>query len=181
LTTLRSRHVDVEGSTVVFEFRGKSGKVHRVAANDRRLARIVSRCTDLPGEVLFQFVDDDGALQPIESSHVNEYLRAIAGADITAKDFRTWAGTVLAAEELLSLTPPTKRNVVDAIKRVANRLGNTPAVCRRCYVHPEVVDAYLEGKLARSSKGGRLSGIERDVLALIQARARATASRRLAA
>lgn len=154
LTTMRNRHVDVTGSAIRFHFRGKSGIDHKVEVHDRRVAKVVARCEDLPGQQLFQYVDDDGALCTIESSDVNDYIRAIAGAEFTAKDFRTWAGTVLAAkhlqrligEEEISVTA-LKKNVVAAIKEVSSRLGNTVAVCRKCYVHPEILDAYLGKKL----------------------------------
>jgi DNA topoisomerase-1 len=152
LTTLRNRHVAIDGTRVRFRFRGKSGKVHESGIRDRRLATVIRRCQDLPGQTLFQYTDTDGALQSVESSDVNDYLREISGEDITAKDFRTWAGTVLAFRALCSLDPASsatesKRNIVAAIKSVASSLGNTPAVCRRSYVHPGVVDAYLEGSL----------------------------------
>ena len=189
LTTLRTRHVDVEGSSVRFRFRGKSGIVHSVEVHDRRLARVIARCTDLPGQILFQYVDDEGRLCSVESSEVNAYLRSITGADFTAKDFRTWAGTVLAASALTKLAAEKesplsgtalKKDVVQAIKEVAGRLGNTASVCRKCYVHPEVIDAYLAGELALeiappSIPGGpdrppSLSAEEAAVLALLTAR-----------
>jgi DNA topoisomerase-1 len=155
LTTLRTRHVDVQGSNVRFRFRGKSGIDHSVEVHDRRVARVIARCTDLPGQILFQYVDDDGARRSVESSEVNAYLREIANDDFTAKDFRTWAGTVLAATALHAVgerereasAATLRKNVVQAIKDVAARLGNTPTVCRKCYVHPEIVNAYLEGEL----------------------------------
>lgn len=147
LTTMRSRHVDVDGSTITFRFKGKSGKSHVVRVSDRRVARIVARCNDLPGEVLFQY-DDDDAPRAIEASDVNEYLRGIASEDFTAKDFRTWAGTVLAAQELATVEDVSQKGMVGAIKAVAKRLGNTPVVCRRSYVHPEVIAAFLDGELA---------------------------------
>jgi DNA topoisomerase-1 len=152
LTTLRDRHVAIEGNRVHFRFRGKSGKVHETGIRDRRLARVIRACQDVPGQELFQYVDNDGERQAIDSSDVNDYLRAISGREITAKDFRTWAGTVLAFRALCALDPAAsdtdaKRNLVAAIKDVAGRLGNTPAVCRKSYVHPGVVEAYLEGGL----------------------------------
>ena len=155
LTTLRNHHVDVDGAELRFEFRGKSGKKHRVAVHDRRLARIIRRCQDLPGHELFQYVDDDGELRPVSSQDVNEYLRAITHQDITAKDFRTWNGTVLAAEalrEALRSGPRgrSQRVVTRCIDRVAQRLGNTKSVCRKCYVHPAVIAAYLDGSLDRA-------------------------------
>ncbi len=155
LTTMRTRHVDIEGSTIKFHFRGKSGKDHAVKVQDRRLARVVSRCNDLPGEVLFQYVDDEGQRRSVESSDVNEYLRSITGAEFTAKDFRTWAGTVLAAQALKALASfdtkaAAKKNIVEAVKSVSSRLGNTPSVCRKCYVHPQIFDAYLDGHLVET-------------------------------
>jgi DNA topoisomerase-1 len=152
LTTLRTRHVKVEGSSLSFEFRGKSGQHRRVGLADRRLARVIRRCQDLPGYELFQYLDEGGQRQTIDSSDVNGYLRRIAGNEFTTKDFRTWAGTVLAAQELGRLkTGPRglgRRLVADAIKRVAAQLGNTPAICRRCYVHPAVIDIYTNGDLS---------------------------------
>jgi DNA topoisomerase I len=152
LTTLRDRHVKVDGTTVHFAFRGKSGVKHRIDVRDRRLARIVRRCRDLPGDVLFQYLDEEGATRAVDSADVNEYLREIAGEEFTAKDFRTWAGTVLAAPALLEFEAFTseaqaKRNVAAAIAVVAQRLGNTVAVCRKCYIHPIVVTSYLDGSL----------------------------------
>jgi DNA topoisomerase I len=152
LTTLRNRHVRVKGSEVRFVFRGKSGKDHQVGVRDQRLARIVERCEELPGQHLFQYVDEQGELRPLDSADVNDYIREASGGDFTAKDFRTWAGTVLAARALQEMEKvdsdtQAKRNVVDAIERVAERLGNTRAVCRRCYVHPAIVDSYMDGSM----------------------------------
>lgn len=153
LTTMRSHHVEVEGSKVHFHFRGKSGKEHTIDVKDRQLARIVKRCQDLPGHELFQYIDEDGELRTIESNDVNEYLRAVSGQDFTAKDFRTWGGTVVATEALEKVGPfetqtQGKKNVTEAIKIAAGELGNTPAICRKCYVHPGVIDAYLDGSLS---------------------------------
>jgi DNA topoisomerase I len=152
LTTMRDRHADVNGSSVRFEFVGKGGKSHAVDLQDKRLAKVVKRCRDLPGYELFQYLDEDGARQRISSNDVNDYLREISGFDFTAKDFRTWAGTVLAARALQEFESfdsdaQAKRNVVQAIESVAARLGNTKTVCRKCYVHPAVLDAYLDGTL----------------------------------
>jgi DNA topoisomerase I len=152
LTTMRNRHVDVEGAAVRFHFRGKSGIDHRIDINDWRLAAIVTRCKELPGAELFQYIDDDGQRQAIDSGNVNDYLHEITGDDFTAKDFRTWAGTLLAAMalqefEAFDSEAQAKKNIVQAIERVAARLGNTPSVCRKCYVHPAVLDAYLEGTM----------------------------------
>jgi DNA topoisomerase I len=151
LTTFRDRHATVRGTSVRFRFRGKSGQLREVGLRDRRLAAVVRRCRDLPGQELFQYVDEDGTPVDVRSDDVNDYLRAVA-PDVTAKDFRTWAGTVLAYRALRSLdTPATdgeaKKNVVAAIRETAGRLGNTPAVCRQAYVHPVVVEAYLDRRL----------------------------------
>ena len=152
LTTLRNRHVRIDGSEVEFRFRGKSGIYHDVKVHDRRLARIIQRTRDLPGQDLFQYLDEDGERHTVGSSDVNDYLRAITGEDYTAKDFRTWSGTVLAALalqefEAVDSDAQAKKNVVRAIESVAERLGNTPSVCRKCYVHPAVLDAYLDGTM----------------------------------
>lgn len=152
LTTMREKHVDVEGSTVKFKFQGKSGVRHTIDVNDRRLARIVKRCLDLPGYELFQYLDADGEPHTVDSSDVNEYLREITGEHFTAKDFRTWAGTVLASMmlrefEAFDSQAQAKKNVIRAIEQVAARLGNTPSVCRKCYVHPAVLDCYMSGTL----------------------------------
>ena len=152
LTTLRDNHVRIQGTRIRFRFRGKSGKVHETGIRDRRLATVIQRCQDLPGQVLFQYLDDDGVRQSVDSADVNAYLREITGQDITAKDFRTWAGTLLTFCALSAMgdsPSPTdgNRNIVAAIKDVALRLGNTPAVCRASYVHPAVLDAYLDGDL----------------------------------
>lgn len=155
LTTLRHQHVDVNGGTIHFHFRGKSGVRHQITLHDPRLARIVHRCQELPGQELFHYLDETGEAHPITSCDVNNYLHEIAGEEFTAKDFRTWAGTVLAARALRECEPFTceseaKHNVVSAVATTARLLGNTPAVCRKCYVHPTVVTAYLEGSLLKS-------------------------------
>ena len=153
LTTLEDRHATVRGTAIRFRFRGKSGVTHEVGLRDRRLAAIVRRCQDLPGQELFQYVGDDGEPVDVASDDVNDYLRSIPGADgVTAKDFRTWAGTVLAYRALRALDEPettteAKRNVVSAIRDTADQLGNTSAVCRASYVHPVVVEAYLDPRL----------------------------------
>ena len=152
LTTLRNPHVKVDGSELRFRFKGKSGKTWRLQVKDRRIARIVKACQELPGQELFQYVDEDGELKHVTSADVNAYLREITGRDITAKDFRTWAGTVLAALALreferFDTQAGAKKNIRAAIERVASRLGNTPTICRKCYVHPEVLSAYVEGAL----------------------------------
>ncbi len=152
LTTLKNRHVTIEGSDVRFKFKGKSGKQWSLAIKDRRIAKIVRQCQELPGQELLQFVGDDGETHDVSSSDVNAYLREITGEEITAKDFRTWAGTVLAAMALQEFqsfdsTAQAKRNLRAAIEAVAARLGNTPTICRKCYIHPEVMNAYLDGNL----------------------------------
>lgn len=157
LTTMRNKHVRVDGSTITFDFQGKSRVHHTVSLQDRRLARIIKRCEELPGYELFQYVDADGTTHSIDSSDVNEYLREITGQHFTAKDFRTWAGTVLACDLLRELGPfenetQAKKNIVQAIKSVAEKLGNTPSVCRKCYVHPAVLEAYLGGITAQEAK-----------------------------
>lgn len=150
LSTMRDRHVAVKRDTLRFQFRGKSGKRHDIELRDPRIAKIVRRVQDLPGQELFQYVDDHGQLLDVKSEDVNEYLRQIAGAEFSAKDFRTWAGTVLAAIALrqfekFDTKAQAKKNLVAAIERVAERLGNTPAVCRKCYIHPVILESYLDG------------------------------------
>jgi len=152
LTTLRDPHVEVDGSELRFQFKGKSGKTWRLQVKDRRIAKIVKACQELPGQDLFQYVDEAGERQSVTSADVNAYLKEITGRDITAKDFRTWAGTVLAALALTEFESfdsdaKAKKNVRAAIERVASRLGNTPTICRKCYIHPEVLNCYLEGSL----------------------------------
>jgi DNA topoisomerase-1 len=183
LATLRNRHVSVSGSNISFEFRGKSGVQHALSLNDRRLARIIKRCQELPGHELFQYIDETGARCTIGSADVNEYLRSIAGEDFSSKDFRTWAGTVLAARALVVLErshgkTQLKRNVAQVVESVAKKLGNTKAVCRKCYIHPAVFDSYGDGSLLRlAQKRTRkvrpagvieLSSEEATVLALLE-------------
>jgi len=152
LTTLLARHARLDGSELQLAFKGKSGRIWRLSLQDRRIARVIRSCQDLPGQHLFQYLDDDGTPRSVTSSDVNAYIKDAAGADISTKDFRTWAGTVQAALALASRAAtgaaPSKRAVAAAIAEVAGRLGNTPAVCRRCYVHPDVVTAFLAGELA---------------------------------
>ncbi|TCS39330.1 DNA topoisomerase-1 [Paucimonas lemoignei] len=152
LTTLRDRHVRIDGSEISFQFRGKSSVHHAITLDDPRLARLIRQCRDLPGQELFQYIDEDGQPRSIDSADVNDYLREITGEDYTAKDFRTWSGTILAALALQEFEKfdseaQAKKNVVRAIESVAERLGNTPSVCRKCYVHPAVIDAYLDGTM----------------------------------
>ncbi|MEE8115636.1 MAG: DNA topoisomerase IB [Gemmatimonadales bacterium] len=182
LTTMRARHVQVSGSSLRFEFRGKSGVKQNVSISDRRLARIVQQCQDLPGQELFQYLDDAGERQTVSSGDINDYLREIGGRDITAKDFRTWAGTMLAARELQKAGPvdsgrEAKQNIVRAIDTVAERLGNSRAVCRKYYVHPTVIAAYMRGSCytqprpirRRKEKRERPSGaLRRDEAAVLQ-------------
>ena len=186
LTTMRGQHATIAGSTMRFVFRGKSGIEHAVDLRDARLARIVKACLDLPGYELFQYVDEDGKRQVIDSADVNGYLREASGDDFTAKDFRTWAGTVLAAKavagmETFASDAEAKRNIARAIESVAKRLGNTKAVCRKCYIHPAVFDSYMDGatietmrprgqRLAR--KGRALSDDEAAVVGIIEQRLR---------
>ena len=185
LTTMRKRHAEVEGSSVAFRFRGKSGKTTDVDVTDPRVARVLRRCEGLPGQHLFQYVDEDGEPVDVDSDDVNAYLREMAGGDFTAKDFRTWTGTVLAAwalEELGEAGSQTQatRQVVRAVESVAKELGNTPAVCRSAYIHPQVIETHLEGNLAqllgreadrRVAQGMRgLTAHEAAVLALLRRR-----------
>src|SRR5918996_5933074 len=183
LTTLRRRHVQVDGAALRFSFRGKSGIEHSIAINDPRLARIVQRCQDLPGQELFQYRDAAGKRQSVSSEDVNIYLRELSGRDITAKDFRTWGGTMLAAVELRRMGPPASRreadrNILAAVDAVAERLGNTRAVCRKYYVHPALLRAYLMGRVVppppsprpsrRRRPGAALRGDEVLVLQFLQ-------------
>lgn len=157
LTTLRDQHVDFEGSTLRFEFRGKSGKEHSVEVQDRRLARIVKQCRDLPGQKLFQYLDENKERQSVSSEDVNAYLRETTGEDFSAKDFRTWGGTVLALSALLEVGSydserEAGKAVVEAIKHVAGQLGNRPAICRKYYIHPVVIQSFLAGTLGDTLK-----------------------------
>lgn len=152
LTTLRDQHVKVEGAQLRFQFKGKSGKAWRLQLHDRRVAKILKACQELPGQRLFQYQDEEGELREVTSADVNAYLREVTGQDITAKDFRTWAGTVMAAlalqeVERFETQAMAKKNIRAAIEQVASRLGNTPTICRKCYVHPEVLSAYAQGEL----------------------------------
>ena len=190
LTTLRNRHVKLTAGTIEFRFRGKSGKEHKVRVVDRRIARIVKACQDMPGQELFQYVDGEGQPQSVDSADVNAYLREITGADVTAKVFRTWAGTVRALAALRALAPADppeedsktamKRALVAMVKEVAGRLGNTPAVCRRCYIHPAVIEAFEAGTFhermaalaGRRGRGAGLDADERMTLAFLAAKPR---------
>jgi DNA topoisomerase I len=184
LTTFRDQHAKITGGTVRFAFKGKSGIEHAIDLQDKRLAKIVKACRDLPGYELFQYVDEEGRRQTVDSADVNKYLRDISGQDFTAKDFRTWAGTVLAAKALAEVATfksgsEAKRNVVTAIESVAKKLGNTKAVCRKCYIHPAILDAYMDGatiqtlrtravKLSRSRPS--LTGEEAAVVNMLERR-----------
>ncbi len=150
LTTIKNRHVTVKGARLRFRFRGKSGRQHDVDVTDRRIAKIVAKCQDLPGQDLFEYISDNGEVRDVTSQDVNDYLREITGEDFSAKDFRTWAGTLLAAlalnaQESFETKKQAKANVKAAICAVAELLGNTPAICRKCYVHPAIIEAYLSG------------------------------------
>lgn len=174
LTTMRNRHVNVDGSKVTFQFTGKSKVKHTVDLTDRRLAKIIRRCQDIPGYELFQYEDSEGH-HTIDSADVNDYLREISGQDFTAKDFRTWVGTVLACAALREFEPfssetQARKNIVEAINGVAQRLGNTRAVCRKCYVHPAVLDCYFGGLLANCTghSGSARSGLSEQECAVLQ-------------
>jgi DNA topoisomerase I len=176
LTTLQDRHVDVKGSKLRFRFRGKSGRQHEVDVTDRRIARIVSRLQDLPGQSLFQYLDDEENVRDITSQDVNEYLREITGEDFTAKDFRTWAGTVLVAVALGNVGASktkhqAKSNIKHAVGAVAEVLGNTPAVCRQCYIHPAVLEAYLNGNSFNGFKPDTQEEFEKQAIDLASVQA----------
>ena len=181
LTTLQDRHAAVEGWKVTFDFRGKSGIDHAVSITDRRLARIIQRCQELPGEELFQYLDAEGRRQDVDSGDINAYLADITGGNLTAKDIRTWTGTVLAAAALRDLgvadsEKTAKANILAAIDAVAERLGNTRAVCRKYYVHPKVLELYCDGHIIGASRaprkhkrgGGRAIGLRRDEVAVLK-------------
>jgi len=167
LTTMKDRHVEVKGAKLRFRFRGKSGREHEVDVTDRHIAKIISKLQDLPGQDLFQYVDDDGKVGDITSQDVNEYLREITGEDFSAKDFRTWAGTVLTAialnaQEKFENQKQGEANIKTAISAVAKILGNTPAICRKCYVHPAVLDTYLEQKTIDGLKRTTEEALEKE-------------------
>ena len=171
LTTLHSHHVEVERGKLRFSFKGKSGKSWNLQVSDRRIARIVRQCQDLPGQELFRYIDDDGNVRSIDSGEVNDYLKEVSGMEVTAKDFRTWAGTVLAALALrefekFDTQAAAKRNVKQAIEQVAARLGNTPTICRKCYVHPDLLDHYLGGSLALQIKSEAQAELRDDIAKL---------------
>jgi DNA topoisomerase-1 len=171
LTTMRNRHVSVHGSTVTFDFKGKSGVHHTIDVQNRRLARIVQQCHDLPGYELFQYLDEAGDRHTVDAADVNDYLHQITGQHFTAKDFRTWAGTVLAAMLLREFEPyqnqtQAKKNVIQAIKTVAERLGNTPSVCRKCYIHPAVLEVYFSGAMLEAIETEVAEQVDRQLVHL---------------
>ncbi|WP_419710330.1 DNA topoisomerase IB [Pseudomonas sp. NFX224] len=170
LTTLRSRHVEINGSAILFQFRGKSGVEHQITVKDRRLARIIKRCQEIPGQNLFQYFDENGERHTITSADVNAYLQTLTGADFTAKDYRTWAGSALALAVLRKLQwqpeSEAKRHVVDMVKNVATQLGNTPAVCRKCYIHPGVLEGFLLGALAELPRPRTRKGLRAEEVGL---------------
>ena len=170
LTTLRNRHVEVNGTAIQFQFRGKSGVEHQITVKDRRLARIIKRCLEIPGQNLFQYLDENGERHTVSSSDVNAYLQTLTGADFTAKDYRTWAGSALALAVLRELQwepeSDAKRHVVEMVKNVAKQLGNTPAVCRKCYIHPAVLDGFLLGTLAELPKPRARKGLRAEEVGL---------------
>ncbi|TDV50068.1 DNA topoisomerase-1 [Pseudomonas graminis] len=170
LTTLRNKHVDVKGSKIYFEFRGKSGVEHRLSVTDRRLATIIKRCMELPGQNLFQYLDDDGQRHTVSSHDINQYLHTLTGADFTAKDYRTWAGSAMALATLRKLhwepEADAKKHVVSMVKEVARLLGNTPAVCRKCYIHPAVLEAFAMGELAKLPRIRQRKGLRIEEVAL---------------
>ncbi|WP_449105625.1 DNA topoisomerase IB [Pseudomonas mohnii] len=170
LTTLRNRHVEINGSAILFQFRGKSGVEHQITVKDRRLARIIKRCQEIPGQNLFQYLDENGERHSITSSDVNAYLQTLTGADFTAKDYRTWAGSALALAVLRELQwqpeSEAKRHVVEMVKNVARQLGNTPAVCRKCYIHPAVLQGFVLGTLAQLPRPRMRKGLRAEEVGL---------------
>lgn len=170
LTTLRTRHVDLNGSEILFQFRGKSGIEHRISVKDRRLATVIKRCLELPGQNLFQYLDEAGERHTVTSTDVNAYLHALTGADFTAKDYRTWAGSALALAVLRELAwqpeSDAKKHVVEMVKTVARQLGNTPAVCRKCYIHPAVLEHFSRGALAELPRPRVRKGLKAEEVAL---------------
>jgi DNA topoisomerase I len=195
LTTMRSTHVKVTGAKLQFEFRGKGGKTFSLDFNDRRLAKIVNHCQDLPGQELFQYIDEEGRPRTISSSDVNDYLRNVTRQDFTAKDFRTWAGTVLAIRAFREVKhydskAHAQRNIVNAVEMVARKLGNTRSVCRKCYIHPAIIDSYVDGSLLNtlSQKAHRestqslnkLTPDELTVMAILEERLKGDAKRKAA-
>ncbi|OOE09675.1 DNA topoisomerase [Stutzerimonas degradans] len=171
LTTLRTRHVDIRGTAIRFQFRGKSGVEHQVTLRDRRLARLLRRCLELPGQQLFQYLDDNGQRRTVGSGDINQYLRDLTGRDFTAKDYRTWAGSALALEHLRTRQWQTqseaRQQLVETVKQVASQLGNTPTVCRQCYIHPAILQAFTEGELANLKRARQRKWLSRQEVALL--------------
>ena len=168
LTTMRNRHVQVNGARVQFKFRGKSGKFHKIAVDDPRLARIIEHCRDLPGQELFQYLDEDGNVQSVGSQDVNEYLREAAGREVSTKNFRTWAGSLYVASKLArEENPASTRRIAEAVREAAERLGNTPAICRKSYVHPRVLDP-VTWQAARRRATTRHRGLRVEEVALLR-------------
>ncbi|MEA5670495.1 DNA topoisomerase IB [Pseudomonas sp. MH2] len=172
LTTLRNRHVEVRGSTIRFQFRGKRGVEHSITVRDRRLAQLLKRCMELPGQELFQYLDEDGQRHRIGSSDINLFLQQLTGADFTAKDYRTWGGSALALSLLRPLAwqpeAEARRQVAAIVREVATRLGNTPAVCRRCYIHPALLEHFHLGRLAELPRVRARKGLEQEEVALLR-------------
>lgn len=171
LTTLRTRHVAVQGSAIRFQFRGKSGVEHQVTLRNQRLARIMRRCMELPGQHLFQYLDEDGVRHPVSSNDVNQFIQQMTGGDFTAKDYRTWAGSALALEYLRKCVwkpvAAARHNLAETIKEVSRQLGNTPAVCRQCYVHPDVLKAFASGELAQLPKARKRKWMSSEEVTLL--------------
>ncbi|MEK1904820.1 MAG: DNA topoisomerase IB [Pseudomonas sp.] len=172
LTTLRNRHVEIQGNALRFRFRGKSGIEHQLSLNDPRLARIVRRCKELPGQQLFQYLDDEGERRSVSSTEINRYLQHHSGDSFTAKDYRTWAGTTLALQYLDEATNTNESNpqrvLVEVIKQVAEQLGNTPAICRKCYIHPAVIEAFSDGRLVQRPQTRRRKGLSAEESRLLR-------------
>jgi DNA topoisomerase-1 len=171
LTTLRARHVAVQGAAIRFQFRGKSGVEHQVTLKNQRLARIMRRCMELPGQHLFQYLDDAGARHPVSSCDVNQFIQELTGGDFTAKDYRTWAGSALALDDLRRRDwqpeAAARHNLVETVKQVSRQLGNTPAVCRQCYIHPDVLEAFASGELAQLPKARKRKWLSSEEVALL--------------
>lgn len=172
LTTLRTRHVAVQGAAIRFKFRGKSGVEHQVTLRNQRLARIMRRCMELPGQHLFQYLDEEGMSHPVSSSDVNQFIQEMTGGDFTAKDYRTWAGSALALEYLRKREwqpeAVARHNLVETVKSVSRQLGNTPAVCRQCYIHPDVLDAFMSGELAQLPKARKRKWMSSEEVCLLK-------------
>lgn len=185
LTTLRNRHVEVRGNSIHFHFRGKSGVEHEITLKNPRLAKIVRRCREIPGQQLFQYLDDDGHRHTVTSSDINEYLQELTGSDFTAKDYRTWAGSVLTLAllrgELCEPESHAKKRIVEVVKDVSQRLGNTPAVCRNCYIHPEVLASYAAGGLCNLRKARKRKWMSAEEVTLMNLLSQAISEEKTAA